>query len=573
MNRIITKTILMLFFVTGFKTNLYSQNNKTFDYVSASLGTSCNVFNVSPSVNIDGIVHSSWAGGVTFNSTLGIGLATQQKNSPFTSTAFVINYPFLTGKNYNINIIAVGNADVSLKASVVPNVTNFVTSSQTACTGDANAFSYSTAGAGQFSTATSTTSTTYAIPQFTIPGNTSYNYLYVWSSGGKPTLDLDALYISKITITESAVVAPVSFTLPSTTSFACGSSAAINLAVNNVYGTTGVTDYTWNLGATPNGWLYNNVAAPATVSTGATNTIALTPVCNTIPKNVSTTVTANGIAYNTNTSTVSITQPSMSINGSSNFCSGSSPYSITGLPCNATVSWSATPTGIVTPSTSTSTTPSFTQTGNGTVTLTATVTSCGATQPALTKSVKVGGYTSSDYTMTANSSSTQPLYWCPNITYGFSVNGPGTNYVWTVPTGWTSTYNGGYVNSMRAPAGNTPPTGTVSVSFTEPCGTTITKSFFAAYSSSACTGTDPRFTYSPNPAPSYLNVAVASGYTSTVSIKRIQIVSVSTGTTVFDQSYGSGVLSAYITTSGFQTGNYNLRIYDGSAWATYQFIR
>jgi hypothetical protein len=191
------------------------------------------------------------------------------------------------------------------------------------------------------------------------------------------------------------------------------------------------------------------------------------------------------------------------------------------------------------------------------------------------KTIQIVPPTSTDYTLTGGGSTTQPLYWCPNQTYSFSISGgAASNYVWSIPTGWTSVYNGGYVNALKAPSSTYPPTGTVSVTFTPSCGGgTVTKSFFTAYSSSACTGTDPRFTYSPNPAQSYLNVAVASGYTSTVTIKSIQIIGVSTGITVFDQSYGSGVLSAYITTSGFQTGNYNLRIYDGTAWATYQFVR
>lgn len=223
--------------------------------------------------------------------------------------------------------------------------------------------------------------------------------------------------IRKIRIEETPP--PVSFTLPGITTFTCGNTTAINRTVTNVYGTTGVTNYTWNLGAIPNGWLYNNVAAPATVSTGTTGSINITPVCNTVPKNISATVTANGNTYSTNTSTVSVSQPSMSINGVSSFCTGSQSYSITPLPCNATVSWSVTPTGIVTPTTSTATSPSFTQTGNGNITISATVTSCGTAQPTITKAVKVGGFTSADYTMTGGNSSTQPLYWCPNQTYGF----------------------------------------------------------------------------------------------------------------------------------------------------------
>lgn len=55
--------------------NAYAQN-KVFDYLNVGLSTSdCNVFD--PSVNIDGSSHQSWAGGVTFNATLGLGLQTQ----------------------------------------------------------------------------------------------------------------------------------------------------------------------------------------------------------------------------------------------------------------------------------------------------------------------------------------------------------------------------------------------------------------------------------------------------------------------------------------------------------------
>jgi hypothetical protein len=210
---------------------------------------------------------------------------------------------------------------------------------------------------------------------------------------------------------------------------------------------------------------------------------------------------------------------------------------------------------------------------SGSISLSASVTSCGITS-SIAVPVKVGPYVSSDYLLTANSNSSQPLQWCPNITYGFSVNGQGSNYLWSVPTGWTSTYNGGYFNSIKAPAGSTPPTGTVGVNFTEPCGNTISKTFFVAFSSSSCNGTDPRFTFSPNPAPSFLNVSVASNFTSSTRIRRIQIVRLSTGTTIFDQNYGTpGVLSTVISTSSFQLGTHSLRIFDGSIWASYQFIR
>ena len=77
-----------------------SAQNKTFDYLNAGLANDCNIFD--PTVTIDGALHTSWAGGVTFNAANGIGLATQKKNSPPTATAFKINYSFISGVNYRI---------------------------------------------------------------------------------------------------------------------------------------------------------------------------------------------------------------------------------------------------------------------------------------------------------------------------------------------------------------------------------------------------------------------------------------------------------------------------------------
>jgi secreted trypsin-like serine protease len=258
-----------------------------------------------------------------------------------------------------------------------------------------------------------------------------------------------------------------------------------------------------------------------------------------------------------------------SLTGADHFCN-SSQYNVVNAINGSTVVWQSSDNNIATITAS----GLATKIANGNVVFTAIVTNpCGGSR-TLTKNVRVGSYSSNDFTLTANSTPNQPLLWCSNITYGFSLSGPASNYLWTVPTGWTSTYNGGYINTMRSPSGTTPPTGTVQVDFTEPCGTPLTKTFFTAFSSSACTGTDPRFTYSPNPAPSFLNVAVASGFTSSTRIRRIQIIRTSTGTTVFDQNYGTpGVLSAFISTASFQPGTHSLRIFDGSIWASYQFIR
>lgn len=143
MKSIIKIIPLPLLFAVAFSSTTFAQT-KTFDYLNAGFSTSdCNVFDPT-AVIIDGVTHSSWAGGVNFNATLGIGLSTQQKTSPASSTAFLINYNFLTGIKYDIKITAKGNADVFLKACVVENITSFVTNSQTSCSLDAFAFGYNT---------------------------------------------------------------------------------------------------------------------------------------------------------------------------------------------------------------------------------------------------------------------------------------------------------------------------------------------------------------------------------------------------------------------------------------------
>lgn len=277
---------------------------------------------------------------------------------------------------------------------------------------------------------------------------------------------------------------------------------------------------------------------------------------------------SNGAKFN-----VGLPISNLNISGVQNFCS-SITATLNNVPCDITATWTVTPAGSASFSCQNCNQTTINSITSGNITITATINSNGNTQSVSSQTIHAGPYQSSDYTLQGNNSTVQPLYWCPNQTYSFSVNGEGSNYSWTIPSGWSTNYNAGYVHVIKAPSSSYPPTGNVVISFTEPCGNNITKSFYTAYSSNSCTTTDPRFTYSPNPAPYYINVSVASGYTSTVSIKRIQIVRISTGIIHFDQSYsGYGISGTSITTSSFPAGNYSLNIYDGSSWANYQFVR
>lgn len=491
------------------------------------------------------------------------------------STIYSIKYNFKVGFNYKISVNYKGvkhiddgyYPSIGLKIST----TNGGTASETTCVGPSL---YSISNAATFTKGDAGSSYAWANDFIDITLSQAAEYLLVGVFPYDVTTRTGYIYVRKIQIIETPPAG--AFTIsPGVSSMTCGSTSPITHTINNNNNITNITNYTWNLGASPNGWLLpNGTPAPTTYSTGTTNTLTLTPDCGKLLSNVSCSITANGINYNTsNSSNISISEPAYNISGATTLCNGNTNYILNGLVCNSTLAWIPPPSNLGTLSNLTTSPTTLTYGGtSGTFTLTANVTSCGVTTP-VTLPVRVGSYTSSDYTMSGGGSTSQPLYWCPNNTYSFSVNGPGSNYQWTIPTGWTINYNGGYVLVLRAPPSSSPPTGTVSVTFTEPCGSSITKSFFTAFSSSACTGTDPRFTYAPNPAPSYLNVAVASSYVGTVYIRRIQIIAVNTGTTVFDQTYGGNASSAYITTSSFQTGTYTLRIYDGSIWASYQFVR
>ncbi len=196
------------------------------------------------------------------------------------------------------------------------------------------------------------------------------------------------ILIKKVSITE--IPPPVSFTLsPSNLTIPCGSITPQTFRVTNVYNTPNVANYRWNLGAN-NGWLYNGIAAPDTISTGAVDSLMLTPACSDVKHNISVTVTAGGNNYQTNSVSVSNSSPTLSINGSSAFCLDSSSYFLDGVPCRASVSWISSNTSIATV-TSTGNPATLTKTGDGTLTLTATVNgvNCLSNNAAL-KSVAVG---------------------------------------------------------------------------------------------------------------------------------------------------------------------------------------
>jgi hypothetical protein len=471
---------------------LFSQGVTTilYDNTSGLSTTKCNVFNPAPSttpVSVGGKVHVSVIGAATFTAANGLTLPT---NYSFTSgtgnrSDYRISYPFKSGYKYSIAITALGSVSGGSSYPTIGGdlfTASGLTFTSTSCAAG-NIGGFPGIG-GLFIFQLTNTSTTYSPTNATnfIP-NFNYDYLLLEASCTSAQNITANAFIKKVVITETA---PVSFTLPANTAIPCGSSAQKSFAVTNVYNTTGVTNYVWNLGAN-NGWLYNGVAAPATISTGTTASIILTPVCGSALSNVSATVTANGTAYNTNTSTVAITPPVLSINGSAGICGTSSNYSINGLPaCGAAVTWSLTPaTGVASLSCTSCATTTVTKIANGNVILKATVVRCGNTQ-TLQLPLNVGSLDVTKLSVVGEGPGI-----CPNvpIMFGARYNGNCTNFnaagitdiTWNVaPTPTQIVYNAGTAGCTGSVnnAGVTikfPSTSTqynVKITATNACGTT-----------------------------------------------------------------------------------------------------
>ena len=287
-------------------------------------------------------------------------------------------------------------------------------------------------------------------------------------------------------------------------------------------------------------------------------------------------------ATTTNTTNVSslININGMSISGNSSLCSGSStPYSVTGLPAGATVTWSVTPSsGIASLSCTNCTSPTLTKIGTGGVTLTATVVYCTIVQ-VLSLSIPVG---IPDYTKLSIVSQGPNV--CPNVPVMFgaryngnctNLNAAGiTNINWNVsPTPTQIVYNAGTAGC--GPGNNSgvtikfpsqPTQYNVRISAQNACGTSdLSNAYVVQVMQSGCGGF--LYTVSPNPATGQVTIQpVSSSISKTVS----NTISV-TGIKLFDQSgnlkkqwtFAAGSKQAQINVTGLTTGVYTIEIADG----------
>ena len=414
--------LLIINFVFGLLLASLGAFSQTISYEYASLGSSCNVF-ASPVVH-QGYSHKTNLGFPSFVGSPDYYISMQTANytsSERKATQYSIVFNFKAGYTYSIKVYGAATSSnytpmVGLKLSTSDGGSN----SSTNCTGpepfpvsDEQYYSK-----GPLSTSWAWTSN--LINNVTLTQN--YGYLLVAALPYPNMTGTQTIKIRKIQILES----DPPFTLsPTTVPVNCGSPVIESFNVYNPNNVSGVTGYTWNLGPS-NGWLYNGSAAPSSIFT-TTSTLQLSATCATsLLSNVSVTVDVKNQPNTTLTSNVSFSTSlpsSFQFNGLGYACTQSpvsSNYSLYDEPCNATVSWSASPSGMVTLSPNGNTVDVTPVTNaSGIVTLTASVTnSCNATG-SFTKSISLdnsgclcmGGPTGLYDDVGPYGSGTRNLYW------------------------------------------------------------------------------------------------------------------------------------------------------------------
>ena len=417
---------------------------QTLDYTSVNYSTSlCNVFNVSTPQVVNGLTHYPVSGGVSYN---GSALVLQTKGGTTLSTtlgtAYAIAFSIKQGYTYSITVNTNKQSSDPVSApyfeiGAISSLPNPSTTDPTACGSvDQNKWTVlqtAIIGAAYINT---TTSQNYPIVQNYL-ANTNLSYFTILAHSGSQSQPSTVL-INSITITESP---PELVLTPTTLNLTCGTTTPQTFTVSNPNNVQNITSYEWNLGSSNNGWIYNGSTAPQNISTSS-NSINLTPSCGAALSNVVVAVRVLSQDYKTYTCTLNVSNPSMSISGSTAFCTGTQNYSIS-PPCNATVVWSVSPSGIATLGSTTGSSTSLTQTGHGIVTLTATVTACGNNTP-VNLPVQIGHPVVTDI---IGMTHTGTIY--GGTTLNLSVAESATSYSWYVEGGTIQGSSTGQSISVR----------------------------------------------------------------------------------------------------------------------------
>lgn len=382
MKKTLLHSILIIAISVILNTIAWSQT--VIDYSTSS--TACNSF--ASVTNVSGIPLLSAIGQPTKDSNgEAISLLAKVVNSSdIKGTEYRITYNFKKGYSYKITVNAKRDPNPSSGGNVNLrfDLNNGGSGTSPTCN---SAQSIDAAISGNLKNSKQISSNQYLNYTFdyTILSS-AYSYMMVAAVPAGTLMIDQTIYIKKITIEETAPELELSpATLPTT----CGVSTNQTFTVSNPSGLENITSYEWNLGSANNGWLYNGSPAPQSITT-TTNSLALTSVCNAATvNNVGVTIKVNNVNYKSYSSAISRTAASPVINGNPSICSGSGAYSIDNLPCDATVTWSATGNTTFSGGINTGSSVTIDNNSSETITLTANITSsCG--NFTRTKTINVG---------------------------------------------------------------------------------------------------------------------------------------------------------------------------------------
>lgn len=563
--------LFSIFFLLTSSTKLFSQNANIVYSTATGLcnivtnPSCCNVFNMSSNTVVGGFRHLPLAGGANFDGT-GIGMMTTYNpgNNTDNGCGYAIEYPFKYGYNYVVKItmsykpmIWAPSVKVGLFSSSLPNpsLTNPTACGPVGYSNYVSAFGFLQ---GNF-LAHTPSSTEYTVPQFSVPS--AYNFMSIVVNAGYTSGT--SIKITKVTITETP-----RFTLtPNNTAKVCGTSVAQTFSVNNLGNAPGVTSYSWNLGATPNGWTYLGSPAPASIVTTG-NSINLTANACEIPSSVSATANTATLSYQTNVSTISPTNPMLTITGSSSLCSGSQQYSVDNIPCGGTVSWSVSLSGPATMTTSgNQATLNYVSSGN--IILYANVSlPCAVGSINLVKEIVVGIPIADNFPIFG------PSLLCTNQIgfYSTPVYG-GVTYNWTV-TGFPG---GGAGPSFTLMAPPFPGSGQIILNLSNACGNVPDPPIMFVNINNCFKS----FVVTPNPATDNLSInATNDKKTVTPDDKEgkqqglIYAIKVfdNSGNTKIERQYRLGQTSVNLQVTSLNSGIYLISIFNGKSWESQQIV-
>jgi hypothetical protein len=440
------------------------------------------------------------------------------------------------------------------------------------------------------------TVTEYTLTTFQAPGN--LDWMIILATLGAQN-DPTNVLIRQIKITQSDASTPTFGLTPASVTKSCGTAISQTFTVNgtNVPGGSTVS-YTWDFGSSSNRWYLNGNPVGQTVTTSS-NTLTLTDAsCDLAPSDITVTANVDGTSYNAGT--VAVKMSPFTISGPTYVCtnSTSSNFSIPNLGCSPSVTWSATPSGLVSINSPTSEQTSLTYSSSGTVTLTATYSGgCGSGSisiPVQSGSPVPNGISNfvSNYGYSnSNSLGSQYAILYANhgqpgdndVSFNYNIyDGRFNSYTWSVVSQPAQTsyqvIGDGSTLYMYVTYSGTNGSNALTMNFqaTGPCGTYSQNITSTAARISGWGGYS--MAISPNPANGSVRVAVVSKAGQMLDrnatppfIYAIRIAD-QAGITRKSFEFVKGVSATSVPLSGIPPGIYQLSAFDGKTWITQQLI-